>query len=146
VLANGAKFPQAGKLGAVEGQFEKDTGNIPFRADFPNPKGLLRHGQTGTVLLRESLKAAVVIPRRAAFEDRGKWCVYVVGKDDVAHRREIVVRGELEGLFVVKKGLDVGDRIVLDGLRQVRDGEKVAGYEFRKPEDAVGDAKQPTEK
>ena len=41
VLANGSKFPEAGKLGAIAAGFENDTGNIPFRADFPNPKGLL---------------------------------------------------------------------------------------------------------
>lgn len=139
-LANGSKYPQTGKLGAIEGQFS-DTGNIPFRADFPNPKGLLRHGQTGTVLIRESLKNAIIIPQRATFEDRDRRYVYVVGKDDVVHQREIVVGNELEELFVIKKGLDVNDRIVLDGVRQVRDGEKVVGYEFRKPEEVLGNSK-----
>ena len=132
VLANGSKFPQTGKLGAIEGQFDNDTGNIPFRADFPNPKGLLRHGQTGTVLIREPLKNAIVIPQRATFEDLDKRYVYVVGKDDVVHRREIVVRNETDDLFVIKKGLDVNDRIVVEGVRQVRDGEKLAGYELSK--------------
>ena len=134
VLANGSPYPQTGKLGAMDGQFENDTGSISFRADFPNPDRLLRHGQTGTVVIRESVKNAVVIPQRATFENRGKRSVYVVGKDDVAHQRAVVVQNELEDLFVIKKGLDVNDRIVLDGVRQVRDGEKVE-YEFRKPEE-----------
>lgn len=137
VLANGSKYPHAGKIGATEGQFENDTGNITFRADFPNPDRLLRHGQTGIVLIRESLKHAVVIPQRATFENRGKRHVYVVGKDGVVHQREIVVQNELEDLFVIKKGLDVNDRIVLDGVQQVRDGEKVE-YEFRKAEEVIG--------
>src|SRR5262249_45693404 len=145
VLANGHKFPQPGKLGAIEGQFENDTGSIPFRADFPNPKGLLRHGQTGTVLIRESLKNAVVIPQRAAFEDGGKWYVYVIDKEGVAHRREVVVQGETKNLFVIKKGLDATDRIVVEGGRQVRDGAKV-DYEFRKPEEVIGSPKKPGEK
>jgi len=140
-LANGSKYSQAGKLGAIEGQFENDTGNIPFRADFPNPKGLLRHGQTGTVLIRESLKDAIIIPQRATFEDRDRRYVYVVGKDDVVHQRAIVVRNELDERFVIKKGLDVNDRIILDGARQVRDGETVVGYEFRKPQDVLGNPK-----
>jgi membrane fusion protein (multidrug efflux system) len=142
VLADGRKFPQPGKLGAIEGQFENDTGNISFRADFPNPKGLLRHGQTGTVLIRESLKNAVVIPQRATFEDGGRRYVYVIDKEGVAHRREVVVRGETGDSFVVKTGLDVNDRVVVEGVRQVRDGEKV-DYEFRKPEEVIGSPKKP---
>jgi membrane fusion protein (multidrug efflux system) len=146
VLANGDKFPQTGKLAAIEGQFNNDTGTIAFRADFPNPKGLLRHGQTGTVLISKSLKNALVIPRRATFEVLGKRYVYVVGKEGVAHRREVVIQNELEALFVVKKGLAVGDRIVLDGVRKVRDGEKVEGYEYQKPEAVMGTPKNQPEK
>jgi len=142
VLANGSTFPQAGRLGAIGGQVETETGGIPFRADFPNPDGLLRHGQTGNVSVRESLKGALVIPQRATFETSGKRCVYVVGKGDVAHRREIVVRAETNEMFVIQSGLGAGDRIVVDGVRQVRDGEKVE-YEFRKPDAVVGDPKKP---
>jgi membrane fusion protein (multidrug efflux system) len=143
VLANGSKFPQTGKLGAIEGQFDNDTGAIPFRADFPNPKGLLRHGQTGTVVIREPLKHAIVIPQRATFEERNKRYVYAVGEDGVAHRREIVVQGETENLFIVKQGLDASDRIVVDGIRLVHDGEKLAGYEYRKPEEVIDNPKPP---
>jgi membrane fusion protein (multidrug efflux system) len=59
--------------------------------------------------------------------------VYVVDKDHVAHQREIVVLNELEDQFVIKKGVGVEDTIVLEGIRQVRDGDKVE-YEERKPE------------
>ena len=73
---------------------------------------------------------AIVIPQRATFEILDKRYVYVVDKDDVVHRREIVVQNEMDDIFVIKKGVGVGDRIVLEGIRQVRDGEKVE-YEFR---------------
>jgi membrane fusion protein (multidrug efflux system) len=140
VLANGRKYPQAGRITAIEGQFANDTGSIPFRADFPNPDRVLRHGQTGSVLAHRILKNVIVIPQRAAFEDRGKRYVYVVGKDGVARQREIVVQNETEDIFVVGKGLEVNDRIVLDGLRQVHDDQKVE-YEFRKPEEVIGNLK-----
>ena len=103
VLANGSKFPQTGKIGAIEAQFNNETGNIPFRADFPNPDGLLRHGQTGNVLIHRTLKNAIVIPQRATFEILDKRYVYVVGKDDVVHQREIVVQNEMDDIFVIKK-------------------------------------------
>ena len=112
----------------------------PTCADFPNPDGLLQHGQTGTILIHRSVKDAVVIPQRATFEILDKRYVYVVGKDDVVHRHEIVVQHALEDIYVINKGVGVGDRIVLEGIRQVRDGKKV-GYEFRPLEEVVRELK-----
>src|SRR5262249_28253908 len=90
-LAGGVKFKQVGKIGAIEAKFNNENGNLAFRADFPNPKRLLRHGQTGTVLINRVLKDVVVIPQRAHYEILDKRYVYVVGKDGVAHQREIKV-------------------------------------------------------
>lgn len=125
LLANGRKFDQQGEIGAIEAKFNPETGNIPFRADFPNPKGLLRHGQTGNVLIHRVLRGATVIPQRATFETLDKRYVYVVGTDRVAHQREIAVQHELEDLFVIEKGLGPDDKIVLEGIRQIHEGEKV---------------------
>ncbi len=144
MLANQTKFPQPGKLGAIEAEFNKETGNIAFRADFPNPDGLLRHGQTGTILIHRKVHDAIVIPQRATYEIMDKRYVYVVDKDDVVHRREIVVQNETDDIFVIKKGVSVGDRIVLEGIRQVRDGEKVE-YEFRPPEEVMRKPKNHSE-
>jgi len=140
-LANHEKFDQSGAIGAIEADFNNENGNIAFRADFPNPHRLLRHGQTGTILISRVVKDAVVIPQRAAFEVLQKRYVYVVDNDDVAHQREIVPeKNELEDLFVIKSGLGVDEKIVLEGVRQVRDGEKVE-YEDRQPEQVVAHLK-----
>jgi membrane fusion protein (multidrug efflux system) len=125
VLANGNKFNQPGKLGAIGADFNAGTGNVAFRADFPNPERLLRHGQTGTVLISQVQKDAIVIPQQATFEVLNKRYVFVVDKDDVAHQREIVIQNEWEELFVVKTGVGVNDKIVIEGVRLVRDGDKV---------------------
>lgn len=144
VLANGSKFSQAGTIGAIEAKFNNETGNIPFRADFPNPGGLLRHGQTGTVLIHRTLHNAVVIPQRATFEVLDKRYVFVVGKDDVVRQREIAVANELDDIFVLKGGVGVDERIVYEGVRQVRDGDKVE-TEFRKPELVLANQKHHAE-
>jgi membrane fusion protein (multidrug efflux system) len=140
VLANGNKFEQVGKIGAIEAEFNNETGNIPFRADFPNPDRLLRHGQTGTVLISRVQADAIVIPQRATFEVLSKRYVYVVDEEDVAHQREIAIEHELEDIFVVKSGLGVDDKIVLEGVRQVRDGDTVE-CEDREPEQVAADLK-----
>lgn len=144
VLANGSTFPHVGKIGAIEAKFNNETGNIPFRADFPNPKGLLRHGQTGNVLIHRTLKDAILIPQRATFETLDKRYVYVVGQDDIVHQREIVVQHEMEDIFVLRKGLGVNDRIVLEGVRQVHENEKVE-CEFRSPEEVMSNQKNHAE-
>jgi len=144
VLANGETFEQIGKIGAIEAKFNNETGNIPFRADFRNPRGLLRHGQTGKVLIHQVMKNAMVIPQRATFEILDKRFVYVVDKDHVVHQREIKVRNEMDDIFVIEKGLGLDDKLVLEGIRQVRDGDKVE-YEFRRPEVVVAELKNRAE-
>jgi membrane fusion protein (multidrug efflux system) len=130
VLANGEKFEHLGKIGAIEADFNNETGNIAFRADFPNPDRLLRHGQTGNVLISRVQQDALVIPQRATFEVLNKRYVYIIDHDDVAHQREIEVENELDDIYVIDKGVAVEDKIVLEGIRQIRDGDKVE-YEER---------------
>jgi membrane fusion protein, multidrug efflux system len=139
-LASHTKFPQPCMKLTVEGQFNNETGNIPFRADFPNPDGVLRHGQTGTILIHRTLKNALVIPQRATFELLDKRYVWVVGEDDVAHQKLITIKHELEDVFVINSGLDAKDKIVLEGVREVVEGGKVE-YEFREPEEALKNQK-----
>lgn len=133
VLANGTVFDQLGKIAAVEADFDNSVGVIPFRADFPNPDNLLRHGQTGTVVVSRAQTHAVVIPQRATFEIDQKRYVYVIDPDDVVHRREIEIENELEDVYVIKSGLAVDEKIVLEGIRQIREGQKVE-YESRNAE------------
>jgi membrane fusion protein (multidrug efflux system) len=136
VLANGDVFPQTGKIGAIEADFNNENGNIKFRADFPNPDGLLRHGQTGTIKILRPLKNVMVIPQRATFDILDKQYVWVVAEDSVVHRTLITFKYELDDIFVVESGLKVTDKIVLEGVREVEDGAKVE-YSFRAPEDAL---------
>ncbi len=133
VLANGAEFSHKGNLSAIEARFNVETGNIPFRADFPNPDGLLRHGQTGNILVRRTLHNVMVIPQRAVFDVLDKHYVWVVGDDDVAHRHEIQIQEEADESFVVKSGIGVEHKIVLEGGRLLGEGSKVDST-FRKQE------------
>lgn len=140
VLANGATFPQPGAIGAIEADFNNENGNIKFRADFPNPDALLRHGQTGTIKVRRPLRNALVIPQRATFELLDKRYVWVVDEHDVAHQTLITTKHELEDVFVLDRGLTANDKIILEGVREVEEGGKVA-YEYRKPEEALANQK-----
>ncbi|MCA9718396.1 MAG: efflux RND transporter periplasmic adaptor subunit [Myxococcales bacterium] len=144
-LANGKIFDQiAGDTVTIESDFDNETGNILFRADFPNPSGLLRHGQTGTLLIHQPLKDAIVIPQRSTFEILDKQYVYVVGDDGVVHQRELTISHEMDDIFVVASGLELTERIVLEGVRQVHDGERVEA-DFRDPRDVLSHQKHHAE-
>lgn len=144
-LANGRLFEHnAGDTVTVESEFDNRTGNIQFRADFPNPDNLLRHGQTGTLLINETLHDVVVIPQRATFEILDKQYVYVVDQAGVAHQRRITVSHEMDDIFVIESGLEADEQLVLEGTRQVRDGEHLA-FEFRSPKEVLANLKQHAE-
>ena len=141
-LANGQIFNKnAAKTLTIESEFNRETGNIEFRADFSNPEGLLRHGQTGTLLINQKLSGALVIPQRATFEILDRRYVFVVDENAVAHQREITVARELEDIYVIKDGLSAGEKFVFEGVRQVRDGERLKRTETRPPEEAVKNLK-----
>jgi membrane fusion protein (multidrug efflux system) len=148
-LANGTMFEQVGTIGAIEADFNNENGNIAFRADFPNPADasgearsrLLRHGQTGTIVISRVQNDSIVIPQRATFEVLAKRYVYVIDSDHIAHQREIQIDRELEDQYVIKGGVGVEDRIVLEGVRQVRDGDTVEEFEERKPEEVAENMK-----
>jgi membrane fusion protein (multidrug efflux system) len=145
-LANGQIFDKnAATTLTIESEFNNATGNIEFRADFPNPAGLLRHGQTGTLLINQRLSGALVIPQQATFEILDRRYVFVVDDKGVAHQREIAIARELEDIYVIKSGLTARDKFVLDGVRQVRDGERLEHAETRPPGEAVKNLKHHAE-
>ncbi|MBP7409514.1 MAG: efflux RND transporter periplasmic adaptor subunit [Flavobacteriales bacterium] len=136
MMANGEQFDQIGEITAIESDFNNTTGNIAFRATFGNPQGLLRHGETGNILMDSFLKQVLLIPQKATFEVLDHRYVYVIDKDGVLHTTRIEVGPELQHLFVVDEGLKKEDRILLEGLRKVKDEEKVE-VEFVAPDSVV---------
>lgn len=140
VMANGKIFNQAGRVNVIEAEFNNQTGTIPFRADFQNPDRLLRHGETGNIRMNKMVKGALLVPQKATFEILDHHYVFIVGKDDVLVQQRIHISEELEDVFIVSEGLTENDRIVLEGMRQARSGEK-AVYVFKKPEEAFKDMK-----
>jgi membrane fusion protein (multidrug efflux system) len=136
LMANQQMFEYPGIVETIEADFNNETGNIAFRATFPNPKGLLRHGETGNIQVRRTVKNAILIPQKATFEVLEKKYVYVVDKDNVIKSREITIAAELDHIFVIQSGLNENDKILLEGLRQVRENEKIH-YTFVKPDSAI---------
>ncbi|MFA6059860.1 MAG: efflux RND transporter periplasmic adaptor subunit [Taibaiella sp.] len=136
LLANGDIFQYKGEVEVIESEFNNETGNIAFRARFPNADKLLRNGETGKVLMTVPQKNALIIPQKATYEIQDKKYVFVVDKNGVVSSRNITIKGEMPDLYVVDSGLSEGDKIVLEGVQKVKDDDKIK-YEYQKPEDVL---------
>ncbi len=131
-MANQKLFDQDGKVETIEADFDNTTGNIAFRATFPNPAGLLRHGETGNILVAANYPNAQLIPQKATFEILDRRYVFVVGDDGVVKSRPIVVAAELPHAFILESGLADTDKVLLEGLRKVQDGKHIE-VKFEEP-------------
>ena len=136
LMANNQMFKFPGIVQTVEADFNNETGNIAFRATFPNPERLLRHGETGSIVVSQPLKSAIIIPQKATFEVLEKKYVYVVDKNNVIRSREIKIAAELPNIFIVQSGLRMDDKILLEGLRQVSENQKIQ-YKFVQPDSVI---------
>lgn len=139
-MANNQLFPYPGIIETIEADFNNETGNIAFRATFPNPKGLLRHGETGNIKMIVPMKGALIIPQKATFEILEKRYVFIVGKDNTVTQREITVLAELPDLYVIKNDISAKDRILLEGIRKVRNGDKIH-YKYVDPRKVISNLK-----
>jgi len=125
VLADGSRYPYPGYIETSEGEIDENTGSIAFRARFDNPQRLLKHGATGRVRLTNVVAEALLVPQKAVFEVQDKSYVYLLDSNNVAHTRSFVPGTRTGDDYVVKSGLQRGDRVVYEGMQQVKDGQKV---------------------
>ncbi|AZB27616.1 efflux RND transporter periplasmic adaptor subunit [Chryseobacterium bernardetii] len=125
ITANGETYSQKGEVQTIEGEFDNETGNIAFRAKFPNPDKLLRNGETGKVRMTMPVHNALIIPQKATYEIQDQKYVFVVDKNGTAKSRNIKIAYELPDLYVVSSGISKGDQILLEGVQKVKDDQKV---------------------
>jgi len=128
----------------IESEFNNETGNIAFRANFPNQEGLLRHGETGTILMKQDMKNAIIIPQKATLEIMDKKYVYVVNKDNGVKLTAIDIAAEIPDLYVIKEGVTENDKILLEGIRKVKDGDKIK-FDYEEPRSVMEHLKLVTE-
>ncbi len=136
-MANNELFENSGIVETIEADFNNETGNIAFRATFPNPKGILRHGETGNILMPVFYKKALIIPQKATFDILDKKFVYVVDEKNVVQSRQITVAQEMPHLYIVT-GLSINDKILAEGLGKVKNNEKIES-EFIPFEEVLSD-------
>lgn len=131
ILTGGSVYPQKGRVDMVDGQFNNQTGSITLRAKFSNHNGLLRSGNTGKIRLPVHHEDVILVPQSATLEVQDKVFVYAVDANDKVARKPIKIMAGSGGDYLVSSGLKSGERIVLDGIDKLKDGDVIAPEESK---------------
>lgn len=154
VLSDGTTYSQSGTISTVSGVIDPSTGSVQMRATFDNAQHILRSGGTGSILIPTHASDAIMVPQSATFDVQDKKFVYVVNADKSVATREITVLPQNNGqTYVVASGLRAGERIVVDGVNQLKNGQKINPItpaqlkaNQAKEQKAMKDGKMPGEK
>lgn len=151
VLSDGTTYSETGKVSTISGVIDPSTGAVQMRATFSNAQRVLRSGGTGSVLMPNNQKGAIVIPQKATYEIQNKKFVYVVDAKNKVQSREIEVLVQNDGQnYVVSSGLKAGERIVVDGVNKLKNGMDIkpitpeqADKNVQQQKQALKDGKMP---
>ena len=126
VLADGQVYPHAGRVENTVNQIDSKTGTIEVQAKFPNPERTLLPGQFGRVRMWiEDRKNAMLVPQRAVQDLQGLQSVLVLGPDNKVQARTIATAERVGQRWIVTKGLQAGDQVVVEGIQKAMPGSVV---------------------
>jgi len=124
-LADETEFRHSGRMDFVDNAVNPKTGTIRGRAILDNKDGLLTPGFFGRLRLFGGQHEALLIPDAAIASDQANKIVFVVADDGTVSTKRIEIGPIVDGLRVVRSGLEPADRLVIDGLQRARPGQKV---------------------
>lgn len=124
-LADNSVYGNKGKVELVQGQFDRSSGSISFRAVFANNDKLLRSGITGRIRIPFFQQNKLMVPQQATYELQDKVYVFAVTDSNKVISKQITIAGKSEGNYIVSKGVANGETIVYSGLQRLRDGASI---------------------
>ena len=125
-LADGTIYGHEGHVTKASGVIDAATGSVQLIANFPNTERLLKSGGSGSIVMKKANNSAIMIPQSVVSEVQNKKFVYVVGKDNKVKYTEITVDPQTDGVnYIVRSGLNNGDRYVTNGITKLTDGMEI---------------------
>ncbi len=126
VLSDGTVFGQKGRVLTADRQVDIKTGTLMVKGQFANPGNLLRPGQYARVRgVVDERKGALLVPQKAVSELQGSYLVGVIKPDGTADLRPVTMGPRIGDMWVVDKGVEAGEQVVIEGLQFLRPGSKV---------------------
>ncbi len=126
ILGDGTVYKYPGHYYRVNRQIDIQTGTIEVQGLFPNPEAILRPGQYAKVRAAADIRHnALLVPQRAVAETQGQYQVAVVGSDNIVTMKNVTPGDRVGSLWIIDDGLSAGERVVTEGLQEVKDGIEV---------------------
>lgn len=126
LLSDDSEHKHEGWMHAANSQIDPSTGTLTIEAAFPNPEELVRPGQYARIrTVVETQKDAILVPQRSVQELQGSFFVYSVNSKNIVKMRQVSLGTKSASMWVVKKGLKAGERVIVEGLQQVKAGVEV---------------------
>jgi membrane fusion protein, multidrug efflux system len=127
ILSDGSTYPYKGEVAFADRQVDERTGTIRVAALFRNPQNLLRPGMFSRVrAVMEVKKGALLVPQRAILDVQGKTLAAVVGPGNKITMKPVKVGETFGQLRIISEGLQVGEKVVSEGIQKVREGMVVS--------------------
>jgi membrane fusion protein (multidrug efflux system) len=141
-LEDGTAYAHEGTLQFSEVAVDQTTGSVTLRAQFPNPDGVLLPGMFVRATIVEGVEArALLVPQRGVSrDDRGNATALIVDADGTVQSRKLTVAQTVGSNWLVKGGIDAGDRVIVEGLQYARPGQKANAVVFQGPGGKTADA------
>ena len=125
-LSDGSTYTPDGKIDAVSGVIDQSTGSVSMRAVFPNDQNILRSGGTGNVVFPYTMDGIIQIPQSSTVEIQDKKFVFLLQADNTVKNTEVQISSLNDGLhYLVTGGLKSGDKIVIEGVQKLKDGQAI---------------------
>jgi membrane fusion protein (multidrug efflux system) len=116
-------YPFHGSINLIDRAVDPQTGTIKTRLIFPNDKNLLKAGMSTTVrVLNNASQKSVMVPYKAITEQLGEFFVYVAGDSNKVSQRKLVLGKQVGPNIIVKDGLKEGEKVVVQGVQNLREG------------------------
>ena len=126
LLPDGSRYDVGGRVVAIDRAVDPRTGTLKVRVSFPNPGNRLRAGMNCTVnVLNQDAGNLLTIPTKALTEQLGEFYVYVLGDSNKVTQRRVSLGSRFHEKVVIREGLEAGDKIVSEGVQNLRQGAVV---------------------
>ncbi len=133
-LADGSQYPHSGSFLFANRQLDSLTGTLRIATSFPNPTRLLRPGQFARIRAATTIQRhALLIPQRAVTELQGTYQVMVLDPDSTVRIQPVTVGPRIDSLWVITRGLQPNEVVVVEGTQKAQAGIKVAAKPFGRP-------------
>lgn len=130
ILGDGSKHKYKGSVNFIDRGIDPSTGTLLVQTSFKNPEKIVRPGQYAKVRIPVIAESVIIIPQKCVMELQGQYSVFVVNNENKVESRQIVTGNKSGDLLIIDKGLNTGEKIIIDGLQKVRNGIEVIPTEI----------------